>query len=261
MKGYRTMGFETQVSKHFSGRASRYDSCGNWIRNEDILNAMISEFPISQEKKYDIVDLGTGTGAVITHILNDYEGFRSLVAVDICSEMLDKISDSKIHKYVASLENLPFDDNSFDIAVSRQCLHYVDDLDVVLNEIKRVLRPGGLMVLGQIVPLENGYKDYWNKIMKLRQPLRQRSFSEWEWIQCFTNAGFKVCSVQNFQNRGSMYGWIKKYNVSDKNIIEEYRSMYVHAPQIFKQDYEIEEKEGNVEYTTYWTILSFELEE
>ena len=41
------MGFETQVSKHFSGRASRYDSCGNWIRNEDILNAMISEFPIS----------------------------------------------------------------------------------------------------------------------------------------------------------------------------------------------------------------------
>lgn len=255
------MSFETEVSKHFSLRADRYDSCGNWIRNSDILNAMISEFPLSKGNLFDIVDLGTGTGAVATHILNNYEGLHSLVAVDICSEMIEKISNPRILKFVASLENLPFEDNSFDIAVSRQCLHYVDDLDAALNEIKRVLRPGGLMVLGQIVPLENDYKEYWDKIMKLRQPLRQRSYSEKDWIQCFIDAGFIVRSVQNLRNRGSVYGWIKKYNVSDKNLINEYRSMYLHAPTIFKQDYDVEEKEGNVEYTTYWAILTFELEE
>ncbi len=254
------MSFEQEVSKHFSMRADRYDSCGNWVRNNDILNAMVSEFPVPEEQSFEIVDLGTGTGAVATYIMDNYKGICSLSVVDICGEMLNKISNPKILKYVASLENLPFEDNSFDIAVSRQCLHYVENLEIAIDEIKRVLRPGGLMVLGQIVPLENQYKKYWDEIMRLRQPLRKRSYSEKDWIQCFTDAGFVVRSVRNMQNRGSVLGWIKKYNVSDRDLVDKYRTMYLNAPEAFLQSYNVVEIDDNIEYTTYWTILSFELE-
>lgn len=255
------MSFETEVSRHFSMRAERYDSCGNWVRNEGILNAMISEFPIAEGRTFHIVDLGTGTGAVATHILNNYKGIASLSVVDLCTEMLDKITDSRITKYEASLENLPFKDNSFDIIVSRQCLHYVENLETAMKEIKRILKPGGLMILGQIVPLENHYKEYWDKIMKLRQPLRKRSYSETDWLRCFCDAGFVVRSVQNLQNRGSVSGWIKKYNVSDKKLIDQYSSMFLNAPEEFLKSYNVEIEESNVKYTTYWSILTFELGE
>jgi SAM-dependent methyltransferase len=41
---------------------------------------------------------------------------------------------------------LPFDDASFDVVVNNQVMEHVDDLDAVLSEIDRVLKPGGVVL-------------------------------------------------------------------------------------------------------------------
>lgn len=43
-------------------------------------------------------------------------------------------------------EALPFSDKSFDIVLCRQVLHHARDLQSLVNEVARVLKPGGLMV-------------------------------------------------------------------------------------------------------------------
>ena len=46
------------------------------------------------------------------------------------------------------VENMQFEDASFDVVTSYAFLHHVEDTQAILNEVFRVLRPGGLMYIG-----------------------------------------------------------------------------------------------------------------
>ena len=46
----------------------------------------------------------------------------------------------------AAGENLPFDDNSFDLVCCCDVLEHVEDVAKVISEINRVLKPGGLFI-------------------------------------------------------------------------------------------------------------------
>ncbi len=50
----------------------------------------------------------------------------------------------------ANAESLPFDDQSFDIVCCCDVLEHVDDMDRVINEISRVLKPGGIFFFDTI---------------------------------------------------------------------------------------------------------------
>lgn len=47
----------------------------------------------------------------------------------------------------SAAENIPFDDNYFDVVCSFNSLDHVDDLNKVISEIKRILKPGGIFLL------------------------------------------------------------------------------------------------------------------
>jgi SAM-dependent methyltransferase len=49
---------------------------------------------------------------------------------------------------VGTAEHLPWADEAFDAVISVNSLYYWSDLPKALGEIKRVLRPGGILVLG-----------------------------------------------------------------------------------------------------------------
>ncbi|MGB2798301.1 MAG: class I SAM-dependent methyltransferase [Dehalococcoidia bacterium] len=48
------------------------------------------------------------------------------------------------------VQAMPFEDDSFDMVISLNMLHYVDDPVAMLNEIERVLAPSGMFGLGAI---------------------------------------------------------------------------------------------------------------
>jgi ubiquinone/menaquinone biosynthesis C-methylase UbiE len=53
---------------------------------------------------------------------------------------------------VASAESLPFPDSHFDKAYSTMALHHFAELDRALDEIARVLKPGGSYVIVEVEP-------------------------------------------------------------------------------------------------------------
>jgi len=48
---------------------------------------------------------------------------------------------------VADVKDLPFEDNYFDVVFALSTLEHIEDLDVVIKEIKRVLKPKGSVIL------------------------------------------------------------------------------------------------------------------
>lgn len=98
----------------------------------------------------DVVEIGFGTGLSLPFYPNSV---RSLTAVEPNEGMLARATERVAHSPFptsvihASGEKLPLDDASFDTATLMLTLCSVDDPSAVLAEIRRVLRPGGRLLL------------------------------------------------------------------------------------------------------------------
>lgn len=100
----------------------------------------------------DVVDLGTGTGAVAIAAAEAVGERGSVTGVDISPDMLDT-ARRRAGKVPARLEFLegraeaiPIDDASADVVLASLSLMYVLDRRAAAGEIARVLRPGGRFV-------------------------------------------------------------------------------------------------------------------
>jgi malonyl-CoA O-methyltransferase len=113
-----------------------------------------------------ILDVGTGTGALLERLHARYPDAR-LTGVDIafnmCLRTLQKLG-STCSVVNGDAKNLPFRTGTFDLAVSASVLQWVGDLSAALNELRRVVRPGGDISLsffcnGTLDELQHCFRD------------------------------------------------------------------------------------------------------
>lgn len=101
-----------------------------------------------------ILDVGCGTGALVAALADRWHGAR-VTGVDISAGMLavasraiDGLPDAvgnRVTLVQAPADGLPFDDGSFDIAVTAFVLQLVPSRHRALLEVRRVLAPGGTL--------------------------------------------------------------------------------------------------------------------
>ena len=90
-----------------------------------------------------MLDLGCRSGALTRHFL---EG-NSVVGLDVDAAALEKAAALGIEPVQANVEEpLPFDDASFDAVVAGELFEHLQFPDALVAEIRRVLRPGGVLV-------------------------------------------------------------------------------------------------------------------
>ena len=92
-----------------------------------------------------ILDVGCG-GGFLSNPLSELG--HDVTGLDISQESLEvakKYDTSKRVKYIiADARKIPFPDNSFDVIISMDFLEHVTEVQEVVNEISRLLKPGGL---------------------------------------------------------------------------------------------------------------------
>src|SRR5262249_40210808 len=94
-----------------------------------------------------VVDIGCGIGTLASRIA----GFsKEVIGVDIAPERIERAK--ALHKadnlkfYVGPADNLPVESNSVDVVVSFAVFHHLD-LEKMSQELKRVLRKGGIVFI------------------------------------------------------------------------------------------------------------------
>ncbi len=161
-------------------RATRFASCGYsdrfdpFILNKaPVVRAMyesIFESSLPQPPVDRMLDIGCGTG-IYFDALAPYA--REIDALDCAESMIETARQycqseglNSIRAAVGSAQATGFEANSFDVVVELDVLHHVEDLQAVLREVHRVLKPGGLffvfepnirnplMFLAQALPAE-----------------------------------------------------------------------------------------------------------
>ena len=98
----------------------------------------------------DGLEIGSGTGYFSLNLMQ-LGLVERLTATDISPGMLDRLSRTadylglEVETVATEAEELPFEDESFDIVFGHAVLHHIPDLGRAFDEFRRVLRPGGVI--------------------------------------------------------------------------------------------------------------------
>ena len=128
------------------------DPAGAWLGSADCLPGLLEALPAGAR----VADLGTGNGRFLPE-LAAHAG--SVVAVDASPRLLDQarrrveaLNIQGVDLRLGDLLHLPLRDGEVDAAVANMVLHHLAEPAAVFHEIARVLRPGGVVVVGDFLP-------------------------------------------------------------------------------------------------------------
>jgi len=109
-----------------------------------------------------ILDVGSGAGQIISHLLEFADRDANLVGIDLSHQMLRRarrrLRSERPALVTADLSALPFANDSFDGVTCGYVLEHLPDPTVGLGELARVLRPGGRMLL---LTTEDNFSGAW----------------------------------------------------------------------------------------------------
>ncbi|HSW42301.1 MAG TPA: methyltransferase domain-containing protein [Patescibacteria group bacterium] len=161
------------------------------------------------------IDLGAGAGhatlALAPHVAR-------VDAIDPTPEMLTvaaRLAGERGIVNVAWIEGradaIPYPAATFDIAISRFSIHHWPDPPGALREVARVLRPGGRIVLIDLVSPENaGLDTFLNAVELLRDPTHGRSLRPSDWRAALDGAGFRGEIAREWRYRQDTESWLAR---------------------------------------------------
>lgn len=160
------------------------------------LNRIIEALHI--QKNSTILDLGTGTGYVSFEIARRYRN-ANIIGLDIVEKALqgnrDRAEEQNLNnaKFVSyNGIDFPFADNFFDLAVTRYALHHFPKIEHTFQELARVMKTGGQLVIADPTPNEDDTHRFVDAYMRIKPDGHIKYYTKDEFEQLGTNAGFSL---------------------------------------------------------------------
>jgi SAM-dependent methyltransferase len=116
----------------------RLDRSG-WFRGLEPIPTLLAA--VGEARPERILDAGCGDGALAALLTAP-----KVVCVDQSPAAVEAARARGLEAFQADIQELPFEDASFDVVMCNWTLYHVADLDRGLSEIARVCRPGGRLV-------------------------------------------------------------------------------------------------------------------
>jgi ubiquinone/menaquinone biosynthesis C-methylase UbiE len=138
--------YKIESKEKFHKQAEKYDSGNNGKHARSLYESVLNK--LDELSFNSLLDVGCGTGNLLKLISSKYD--IELAGVDLTPKMLNiakiKLED-KADLKIADSEELPFDDNKFDMVICTDSFHHYPHPEKVLAEIKRVLQDNGMLLI------------------------------------------------------------------------------------------------------------------
>jgi SAM-dependent methyltransferase len=148
-----------------------------------------------------VLDLGSGSGTDVFCAAVQVGETGSVVGVEFTDEQLakarrlrDRDSFVQVDFVEASIDALPFEDETFDVVLSNGAVNLSPAKDRVFAEAARVLRPGGRLALADIVS-SRALKERTRRNVELWAACIAGAIPRASYLQAIQSAGFRVEAV------------------------------------------------------------------
>lgn len=182
------------VREEFDAWAAEGRDRGMEERHWHTAKHALARMPV--EEGETVLDLGTGSGYVL-RALREAKGMGSGYGLDGSPEMLRNArgytAESDIAFLRGDFDALPFGTDSLDHVFSMEAFYYATDPHRTLEEIRRVLRPGGTFYCAVNYYGENIYSHEWQDRIEIDMTL----WSAAEYRRAFRDAGLFVAEQDN----------------------------------------------------------------
>lgn len=160
-----------------------------------------------------ILDVACGPGVVTAALAGRA---TSVTAFDATPAMLEKARKrcaeaglDNVRFEQGDAQSMPFADGTFDVAVTRLAIHHFADPKRVIGEIFRVLRPGGTLVIADVIVSEDvGEAQLQNAIEIIRDPSHIRMLSGSELDSVVSEGGFEIASETTWEKSREFEEWM-----------------------------------------------------
>jgi ubiquinone/menaquinone biosynthesis C-methylase UbiE len=189
----------TSAKEQFDRQAAQYNE--RWAAWSDETLRRMLEFADPQAG-WQVLDVATGTGFTALAFAPQV---ASVIGADIAPGMLAEAAKRATAQGIenvswveAPAESLPFPDRSFDLVTVRIAPHHFTDVAAFLRETYRVLRPGGVFVLGDTTVPDNDREaaEWQNRVEYVRDNSHVRNLAPQEWRFLGEAAGFTLTNLE-----------------------------------------------------------------
>lgn len=118
-------------------------------------NTVFAASKLLKERNYNkVLDIGSGTGRFLRKMLEELD-YNITIASDITDRFImlqrENIDNQRLIFVKADAAKLPFLNGEFDLVTVSNALHHFESIDEVVHEMKRVVKPGGLLLVEEMI--------------------------------------------------------------------------------------------------------------
>ncbi len=167
-----------------------------------------------------VLDVATGGGHTAIALA---PLVREVAMLDLTPEMLHHARNFARESGIepsgviaAAAESIPFAAASFELVTCRIAPHHFADVQSFVDEVARVLVPGGAFVLiDSLAPDNKDYDDFINKVEQWRDSSHVRAYSMREWTGFLEHAGLKLEMSEVILKRHEFASWTERSRMAE----------------------------------------------
>ena len=220
------------VAQHFGPTASAYLTSAVHAQGADL--AALRELAAGLGQPV-VLDLGCGAGHASFAVA---PVARSVTAFDLLPEMLAVVAGAAQERGLRNVvteqgdaTRLPYADASFRMVVTRFSAHHWPDVPAALREMRRVLKPNGLLVVIDITAPEVPLHDTTLQAVELlRDGSHVRDYRPSEWSAMLQAAGLRAERAGDWKLRMVFDEWTARMRTPAERVAA-IRSLFASAPQ------------------------------